>query len=127
MTARATRIKQEIITIYNSNGEKPANVASEHSTLYHVACKVFGSWSNALSECGIDYYKARNHDKWSNERILRAIKELHNQGKSLRPSRLRNNGNMKLLSAANYHFRSWRKAVEASGIEYLYGRNSKSE
>ena len=121
------RVKEGIITIYNSNGEKPGNVASEYSTLYHVACKVFGSWSNALSECGIDYYKARNNEKWSHERILKAIKELHNQGESLQPSRLRDNGNTRLLSAANYHFRSWRKAVEASGIDYLYGRNSKSE
>lgn len=127
MTTRANRIKTAIIGIYGSNGKKPVNVAREHTALYHSACQVFGSWSSALSECGIDYQKARNNDKWSQERILKAIKKLHAEGKTLQPSRLRNNGNLKLMSAANYHFGSWRKAVLASGIDYPYGRDSKPE
>jgi len=127
MTARAKRIKKEITEIYSSDGEKPVNVAKEYTALYHAACQVFGSWCNALAECGIDYYNARYNDKWSNEAILNAIKELHTEGKTLQPSRLRNNGNLKLMSAANYHFGSWRKAVLASGIDYPYGRNSKPE
>lgn len=127
MCESAKRVKEGIIAIYTSDGNKPVNVAMEHSTLYHTACKIFGSWRAALSECGIDYLEARNNEKWSKERILKAIKEMHDRGKSLQPSKLRNNGNMKLLSAANYHFGSWRKAVETSGIPYTYSRNSSSE
>lgn len=125
MRKDAKRIKKDIIAIYNSDGNKPVNVALEHSKLYHTACKIFGSWRTALSECGIDYLEARNNEKWSKERILKAIRGMYVQGKSLQPSRLRNNGNMKLLSAANYHFGSWRRAVESCGYEYVYGRERK--
>ncbi|TFG74714.1 MAG: hypothetical protein E4H21_10355 [Thermodesulfobacteriales bacterium] len=116
-------IKREIAEIYNSFSEKPTNVAKEHSALYHRACKVFGSWREALKESGIDYEKARNHKKWTREKIAKRINRLHNEGKSLRPSQLRNNGGVKLLSAAEYHFGSWRRAVEVSGCNYLNGRN----
>jgi len=120
----SAKIKMRIIAIYNSFSEKPKNVAKEHSALYHGACKVFGSWREALKQCGIDYEKARNHNKWTREKIVKKINRLHNEGKSLRPSRLRNNGGVKLLSAAEYHFGSWRRAVEVSGCDYLNGRNS---
>ena len=121
---RTKKIKREIVAIYNSYSEKPKNVAKEHSALYHRACKVFGSWREALKRCGIDYEKARNRDKWSRDKIVKKINRLHSAGKSLRPSRLRNNGGVKLLSAAEYHFGSWRRAVEVSGCNYLNGRNS---
>jgi hypothetical protein len=121
---RKLKIKREIAAIYNSLSEKPNNVAKEHSALYHRACKIFGSWREALKESGINYEKARNNKKWSREKIAKEINRLHHEGKSLRPSQLRNNGGVKLLSAAEYHFGSWRRAVEVSGFNYLNGRNS---
>lgn len=124
MKKEPKKIKREIIAIYNSLCEKPENVAKEHSALYHRACKVFGSWREALKESGINYEKARNNKKWSREKIVKTINRLHHEGKSLRPSQLRNNGGVKLLSAAEYHFGSWRRAVEYSGLKYLNGRNS---
>ena len=124
MKKEPKKIKREIAAIYNSLSEKPKNVAKEHSALYHKACKVFGSWREALKESGINYEKARNHKKWSREKIVKGIIRLHDEGKSLRPSQLRNNGGVKLVSAAEYHFGSWRRAVEVSGYNYLNGRNS---
>jgi len=121
---RKSKIKKEIAAIYDSFSEKPKNVAKEHSALYHGACKVFGSWREALKESGINYEKALNHKKWSREKIVKAIKRLRHEGKSLRPSQLRNNGGVKLLSAAEYHFGSWRRAVEVSGCNYLNSGNS---
>ncbi len=121
---RKPKIKEEIASIYNSLSEKPKNVAKEHSALYHRACKIFGSWREALKESGINYEKARNHKKWSREKIAKEINRLHHESKSLRPSQLRNNGGGKLLSAAEYHFGSWRRAVEVSGCIYLNGRDS---
>jgi len=125
MKRRGKKIKEEITAIYNSFSEKPKNVAKEHSTLYHTACKVFGSWKKALKESEIDYEKARNYDKWSRKKIIKTIDTIHHEGKSLSPSQLRKNGEVKIVSAAEYHFGSWRKAVEVSGCNYLNGRNSK--
>jgi len=124
MKRRTERIIREIVAIYNSFNDKPINVAKEHSALYHRACKVFGSWREALNHCGIDYEKARNRKKWTRDKIVKKINRLHSEGKSLRPSRLRNNGGVKLLSAAEYHFGSWRRAVEVSGCNYFNSRNS---
>jgi hypothetical protein len=120
---RKPKIKKEIASIYNSLSERPKNVAKEHSLIYHRACKIFGSWREALKESGINYEKARNNKKWSREKIAKEINRLHHEGKSLRPSQLRNNGGVKVLSAAEYHFGSWRRAVEVSGCNYSNGRN----
>ncbi len=124
MIERAERVKKEIKTIFSPEAEKPSNIAKEHTNLYIQACEVFGSWRNAIEACGIDYESTKNNKKWSREKIVKAIKRLRHEGKSLKPSQLRNNGGVKLLSAAEYHFGSWRRAVEVSGCNYLNSENS---
>lgn len=120
-----TRIVDQIKDIYIGPESAPANVAKEHTNLYLKARKKFGTWRNALEASGIDYHKAMNNNKWSRELIISEIIRLHNCDYDLRPSVLRNNGGIKLLSAANYHFGSWKKAMNASGIDYMYNRNRK--
>jgi len=126
MVKRAERVKKEIRSIFRADAEKPSNVAKEHTNLYIKACKAFGSWRKALEACGIDYESSRNNKKWNREKIKREIKRLNMAGSTLRPSVLRGNGKTKLISAAEYHFGSWRKAVESCGIDYSFGRNRKS-
>ena len=112
-------VKKEIKVLYNGSLKKPHNVAKEHPKLYLKARKLFGSWRKALETCGIDYEKARNHKKWSREKIVKAIKELSLiNSHSLRLKDLRKEGMISIISAAQYHFGSWRKAVESSGICY---------
>ena len=122
MTTRVERVKREIRNIYESDAEKPVNIAKEHTKLYIRACRVFGSWRNAVEACGIDYESARNHKKWNREKICKEITRLKNKGISLRPSVLRQESMTDLLSAAEYHFGSWRRAVETCGFEYSFGR-----
>lgn len=126
MVKRAERVKREIKTIFSPDAAKPSNVAKEHTNLYIKACKVFGTWRNAIEACGIDYESTRNNKKWNRERIKKEIKKLGKKGISLRPSVLREEGMTTLISAAEYHFGSWRRAVESSGYEYTCGRNRKS-
>ena len=126
MINRAERVKKEIKSIFSADAEKPSNVAKEYTNLYIKACKAFGSWRNALEACGIDYESSRNNKKWNRERIRREINRLDMAGSSLRPSVLRDKGMTKLISAAEYHFGSWRKAVESCGIDYSFGRNRKN-
>ncbi|MEQ9618420.1 MAG: hypothetical protein RIG61_04520 [Deltaproteobacteria bacterium] len=125
MVKRAERVKREIKTIFKPEAEKPSNVAKEHTNLYIKACKVFGSWRNAVEACGIDYESTRNNKKWNREKIHKEIKRLKKKGYNLRPSVLREEGMTTLISAAEYHFGSWRRAVESCGFEYTCGRNRK--
>jgi hypothetical protein len=125
MTNRAERVKREIKIIFRPDAEKPANIAKSNSSLYVKACKAFGSWKKALEACGIDYESARNNKKWTRERIIGEIKRLRTEGASLRPSVLRKNGMTTLVSAAEYHFGSWRRAVEHCGLDYSFGRRKK--
>jgi hypothetical protein len=122
MTGRAERVITEIQEIFSPGAEKPSNIAKERSALYLRACKVFGSWKNALEASGVDYESSRNNRKWTRQRIVREIKRLSAEGGSLRPSVLRKNGMTALVSAADYHFGSWRKAVESCGVEYEFAR-----
>ena len=54
---------------------------------------------------------------WDKERILKTIKEFHKGGKDLSYNRLAKKV-QPLVSAAAYHFGSYRKAVERAGIDY---------
>lgn len=127
MNTRTERVKREIRAIYGPNAEKPANIAREQTSLYICACKLFGSWRNALEVCGVDYESSRNYKKWTRDRIVGEIMRLLSEGGSLRPTMLRKNGNTALVSAAVYHFGSWRRAVEACGVNYTSGRKKKTD
>jgi len=124
---QSEKIKNEINALYNNgHSRKPGNVAKEYPTLYLKARKVFGSWRKALEACGIDYEKARNRKKWSRDKVLKEIERLCLKGHSLRPKDLKRERMINLISAASYHFGSWRKAVESSGVHYPCGRRKKN-
>ncbi len=125
MTNRAERVKREIRAIFKPDAIKPTNIAKERRSLYICACKQFGSWRNALEASGIDYESSRYYEKWTKDKIAEEIKRLNEQGRYLKPYILRKSGMTKLVSAAEYHFGSWRRAVEACGINYTYGREKK--
>jgi hypothetical protein len=125
MEKKFETIKDEIVALYGNGLIKPTNVAKEYPRLYSNARKAFGSWKKALEACQIDYEKARNHKKWSREEVAREIKRLYLGGHTLRPKDLRRGGATKLISAANYHFGSWSKAIKKSGIRYSFERNHK--
>lgn len=55
-------------------------------------------------------------NKWSAEAVVSAIKELHEQGESLDSTSVRKRRAL-VWAAVKYHG-SWRKAVEAAGIDY---------
>ena len=55
--------------------------------------------------------------QWSKDRIVARIRQLRAEGAALSYNRVATE-RQGLLSAASYHFGSWRKAVEAAGIPY---------
>ena len=125
MTKRAERVKREIKNIFGTDAQKPTNIAKEYSSLYIKACKAFGSWKCAIEACGMDYESSRNNRKWTRERIKKEILRLGGNGNTLRPSILKKDGMTTLVSAAEYHFGSWRRAVESCGLDYSFGRRKK--
>jgi hypothetical protein len=125
MNGKTEKIRNQIISLYDGLPGKPSNVAKEYPRLYSNARKVFGSWKKALEACEIDYEKARNHKKWSRVKVANEIKRLYLIGHTLRPKDLKKGGATRLISAANYHFGSWSKAVKQSGIYYSFERNNK--
>lgn len=56
-------------------------------------------------------------DRWNEDRILSTLRRLHRQGKDLAYSRLAKTM-QPLVSAAAYHFGSYRQAVNKAGIDY---------
>lgn len=91
-----------------------------HKKLYSAACakRYFGSWKKAIEAAGIDYSALRSEHFWSRQRILRTIREIQGRGELLNWSAL-NSRYPSLYRAARRpeNFGSWRKAVEAAGIE----------
>jgi hypothetical protein len=59
----------------------------------------------------------RDNEQWNKEKIKRTIQNLHQKGHDLSYNAL-SDETQKLLSAASYHFGSWKEAVEAAGIDY---------
>jgi len=57
-------------------------------------------------------------------RGVKEIQRLHLKSHSLRPNDLRRKVMISLISVA-YHFGSWRKAVESSGVYHLFERGNK--
>ena len=55
--------------------------------------------------------------RWNKDDIARAIRKLHGQGKDLSYNALTTR-HQSLVSAAAYHFGSYRKAVEQAGVDY---------
>jgi hypothetical protein len=125
MNENKKKVRNEIISLYNGLLRKPSNVAKEYPRLYSNARKVFGSWKKALEACEIDYEKARNHKRWSRDKVAKEIKRLYLSGHTLRPKDLKKGGETRLISAASYHFGSWSKAVKHSSIHYSFERNHK--
>lgn len=56
-------------------------------------------------------------DAWDKERIVTALRQLHKKGEDLSYNKLARR-QQSLVSAAAYHFGSYRKAIEKAGIDY---------
>lgn len=80
----------------------------------------FGSWRNAIVAAGFDPKEVcRRKRKWTAERVLQRIKELHEAGEDLSHSAAKRNHQYLVVVAINDRFfGSWREAVAAAGIDY---------
>ncbi|MHB9026804.1 MAG: hypothetical protein ACYC7E_21945 [Armatimonadota bacterium] len=85
--------------------------------LVRAAERLFGSWGTAVNAAGFDYDTIRRYRRWSREKIIERIRELHAKGEDLSWR----NVSMRLdppLAAAALHkrFACWADALKAAGL-----------
>lgn len=77
----------------------------------------FGSWKAALEQAGLDYDQIRRYRDWSDEEVLRRVRDLHAQGKRLNAKTMEQE-DIPLITAARRRFPSWDEALSAAGLDY---------
>ena len=96
-----------------------ARAEDEHLHILRAATWHFGSWRLALEAAGLDADALARYQKWSRERIVERIRELHAQGHDLSWRAVSTRLDPALAAAAlrPNGFRSWREAIAASGLD----------
>jgi hypothetical protein len=92
------------------------HVQKTNSSLYGAALRHFKSWRAAVEAAGFDYHLVARRQipgYWTKELIIGKIKEL-----SPKNSNYARKHHASLYNAALRRFKSWKAAVEASGIDY---------
>ena len=78
----------------------------------------FKLWGNALRAAKLDPELIRNRDGlWPKPRVLKEIKARHKKGKLLNTDHMLRD-DLPLHAAGRRHFGTWRKAIEAAGLNY---------
>ena len=63
--------------ILSRHGNEPLNnlyYAQTYPDLHAAACRIFGSWKDAIENCGLNYNEIRKYRTWSKTKILDEIK-----------------------------------------------------
>lgn len=113
-------VAAEILRLYQMGVDLSwTNMRVEYGYLLGAASRYFGGWQEAVEFIGLNYEDVRRVDVWDEAKVIARIKELHEQGVDLC---LRSMTADKVLSrltyAASRHFESWRKAIQAAGLDY---------
>ncbi|RYX81806.1 hypothetical protein EON83_22365 [bacterium] len=107
----------------------PTSIQRTHSALFSSArsSSHFGSWRSAMEAAGFDYDNfKRVKQRWTREEILERIREMNAQGHDLLDPRFKTrNRSLYLAACAHRYFGSWRRAVEAAGLDHERMRESR--
>lgn len=96
-----------------------ARAEAERIHIVRAAAWHFGSWRLALEAAGLDAQALARYQKWSRERIVGRIRELHAQGEDLSWRSVSTQVDPPLAAAAlrPNGFSSWREAIAAAGLD----------
>jgi len=100
----------------------PTGIRKTHGALFSSARSPshFGSWRAAIEATGLDYRRIRRGEQiWSKDKIVRAIRKHEGEGADLLSAEFKR-AHKQLYSAAcaRRYFGSWRRAIEAAGLDY---------
>jgi len=114
--------KEEVLRVIGdlSGGGKQLNsgyVARNYPALAYAGRRYCGSWEDAIKAAGLDYESIRRKCFWSRKKIVEQIRRLRARGEPLNVSaaETKHGG---LVGAAAVYFGSWRRAIEAAGLDY---------
>lgn len=111
----------ERLRILHAEGADLSYARAEEENLHIVRAATwhFGSWRLALEAAGLDADALARYQKWSRERIVERILELHAQGHDLSWRSVSTRIDPALAAAAlrPNGFSSWRHAIAASGLD----------
>ncbi len=101
---------------------RPSAVMRQSQTLLAAARKFFGGWREAVIAAGFDYDKyvqQRKHQRLETDKqqIIERIRQLYQEGRIEELSGAWRH-HLSLFRKARYRFGSWRKAIEAAGLNY---------
>ncbi len=106
--------------ILAANGKEPLNshyFAVTYPSVYAAAERIFGSWGNAITACGLDYAAIRKYRTWTKMRVLAVIRKRYKDGDPLTSQYMQRHFNS-LYMASVHHFKSWGEAIRLAGFDY---------
>lgn len=102
------------------HGREPLNYnyyLNEYPDVHAAAIRHFGSWQDAIENCGLDYEKIRKYRRWSREKILAEIKKMRQAGQPLNSDHAQEK-HKPLYMATVKRFKNWGRAIHAAGFDY---------
>ena len=91
-----------------------------HPDLFGAAIHWFGSYQSSIEAAGLDYKKIRRQDphRWDRHQIISELRRLRRKNVPLHHNAI-GHSMPELVTAAYRYFGTYRRAVEAAGINYL--------
>ena len=107
----------------------PTSIQKTHSQLFSSARSRshFGSWRTAVEAAGLPYDNIKRiRQRWSRDEIVRQIRD-HNKGGEdlLDPTFKVRHRDLYLAACAQRYFGSWRRAIQAAGLDHETMRESR--
>jgi hypothetical protein len=96
-------------------GTSPPSLEEVNPPLHGGARRVFGTFKAAMLAAGLPYPP---HPHPNDTEVIAALRKMHAEGRDLSLKAVSNRRGGSLLGPALHRFGSWRKAVEAAGIDY---------
>jgi hypothetical protein len=96
-----------------------AGMSVQCASLLRSATFHFGTYRQAVERAGIDYVSVSRRvlEHWTRAQVLDGLRKMHDQGLGISEEQVAAR-NRKMASAASRLFGSYRKAIEALGLDY---------
>jgi hypothetical protein len=96
-----------------------SHMRARDPALVRAAEREFGAWGAAVEAAGFDYETIRRYRRWTRERVIARIRELHVQGADLSWYMVMTRVDPPLAAAALHgrRFASWSEALHAAGLD----------
>ena len=117
-------IVSEIKRLFSEGESLNSDYIQKNFTKLHSAAqRYYDSWGDAVNDAGFNYEEIKGI-KWTKSTVIEEILKLNAQQVNLSSSEMQNT-NMPLFQAGCRIYKSWKDAVNASGLDYNEYRKQK--